>query len=136
MPGAAYPSDFGHDFQKVKEAIDSGRWCVDWWEGDVADGDRDRTFYVRPATKGNEGLTHDPSWGGECVFLGEKGCVLSSEERPTECRHLVPNPKFRCVLEGIVGKKGAAIAWLPFEKQLHPDNWEKETHDEKTQSHA
>lgn len=68
MPGAAYPSDFGHDFQKVREAIDSGKWCVDWWEGDVEGGDRDQCYYVRPATKGNEGITHDPSWGGECVL--------------------------------------------------------------------
>lgn len=76
----------------------------------------DQGFYVRPATKGDEGRTYHASWGGECTFLKETGCSLSHNERPLECRTLEPKYPLRC--EQHHGKHATAIAWLPYHTLL------------------
>lgn len=113
MPGAAFPEDFP-TMESVKEAIDSGRWAVDWWEGDPREGHRelDKGLFIRPATKGSEGLRRDPSWGGECTFLTEQGCELTVNRRPRECRMLAPNPTGPCRGDTESDKQAAAVAWI------------------------
>lgn len=113
LPGAAMPADFGGaDLGLLTEAFKSGKWAVDWWEGDPTDGDLDRAYWIRPAIRGGHNL-FDPSWGGTCIFHGDDGCALDLQDRPQECRELQPVPKPRdgCVATGIT-KKEAAIAWI------------------------
>jgi Fe-S-cluster containining protein len=114
LPGAAFPEDFP-TAESVQEALATGRWALDWWEGDPREGHDELTeaYFLRPATKGKEGVVRDPSWGGECTFLTPKGCELPAERRPRECRMLTPRPKgVDCMGDGTAGKRAAAVAWL------------------------
>jgi len=126
IPGPAHPSDFGcpkRGWKKnLETALQSGKWAIDWWEGDPRPGGSElyRVYYVRPATKGNEGIRFDASWGGECTFLGDTGCTLSSEGRPTVCRLVEPKAKGNCKYHGKYkhDKRDSAIKWIPHQKLL------------------
>ena len=99
-PGGADPEDFGKPLvENLITALESGRWCVDWWEGDVNEGERDlsRTLYVRPASKAHEGELEHGLWHGECTFLTETGCSLEFDQRPRGCRMLEPVEGQRCI---------------------------------------
>lgn len=129
LPGACYPEDFGVplDESRLAYALASGRYAIDWWEGDPRpdshdlDDERDRTYFVRPATKGREGTRFDGSWGGECTFLGSEGCDLPEDARPLECKSLEPRIDGKCVMHNSRGKQEAAILWLEFEHLLDED---------------
>lgn len=118
MPGAAYPEDFGNDTQAIKKAIKSGKWAIDWWEGDPGDGKPEEAYFVRPAIKGIKEIYH-PAWGGECVFLTKKGCSLHPEKRPKNCRLVEPAPDGFCKTHKNVGKQDAALQWRPFYELLN-----------------
>jgi hypothetical protein len=128
MPGITHPEDWGlpSDTSRLEAALNSGRWAIDWWEGDPENttGDYmkdnvDRAFYVRPATQGNEGLLMDASWGGACTFHSEIGCTLSTNDRPKECRDLKPAEGGSCSMTTEFTKRNAAIAWLPYNDFLY-----------------
>lgn len=127
MPGGTHPADWGApdvDTMRARlaAALDSGRYAIDWWEGDprgleYGEPDHvDQGFYVRPATKGNEGRVYDASWGGECTFLTPTGCSMEHAARPLECRTLEPKYPMRC--EQHHGKHATAIAWLEYHDML------------------
>ena len=143
MPGSAWPVDFGlrgrgrKDTSRLVAALKSGRWAIDWYEGDPrqerlaanlqAIARMEKAYFVRPATKGKEGWLsgrlYDPSWGGECTFLTGTGCSLRPGKRPRECRMLVPSANFPsgCKLKGIKsgeGKRTCSIKWLPWQEFL------------------
>jgi len=114
MPGVIFPDDVTPG--QVKEMLASGRYAIDWWEGDPREGmdELPQAEYLRPAIKGMEGWQRDPSWGGECTFLTPTGCELAYENRPRECRGLIPGVDGPpCFTPPAVSKKAAAIAWLP-----------------------
>jgi hypothetical protein len=112
MPGAVHPDDVTQE--QVTAMLASGRYAIDWWEGDPREGmdELSQAEYLRPSIKGMEGWRHDPSWGGECVFLTPTGCELSAAERPSECRALQPRQGEPCEYEGLVAKRTVATAWL------------------------
>jgi Fe-S-cluster containining protein len=121
FPGSAFPEDFGlpEDTSRIREALKSGRWCIDWWEGDST-GKREgawRTLFVRPAIKGKEGRIYDPSWGGECTFLTNSGCSIDSDHRPLGCKKLEPKGG-GCILHDNADKKASSIAWVKYEALL------------------
>jgi len=123
LPGTTDPRDLGlPSLMEVTQLLYSGRWTVDWWEGDPRfddweDHEVSSAKFLRPAIKGREGRLRDPAYGGECTFLTPTGCELPPEKRPKECRLLTPEEGFQCKLEGW-GKKESAIAWLPYNKAL------------------
>lgn len=118
VPGVCFPDDFdvSNGFNRLNEALESGRFCIDWWEGDPREGkdEYERGYFVRPAIKGREGVLFNPTWGGTCTFLTEQGCELDVKDRPKNCRMLEPREDENCVLHGENGKRGAAIAWLEY----------------------
>jgi Fe-S-cluster containining protein len=114
IPGIYWPEDFGssHDevIANVRAAIATGKTTLDYWEG------KRKLFYPRPAIKGKEGVTIDPSWGGECTHLTAKGCVLTWATRPAQCRSLEPRPRGACHSAAPFDSKyEAAQAWLPYD---------------------
>lgn len=119
MPGSAFPDQFPTK-ESLAAALASGLWAVDWWIGDPTGGELVNAYYVRPATKGMEGVKHDGSWGGECAFLTADGCSLPTSERPYECLDLIPQESGQCRESGEFNKKQAAIAWIPRQKELLP----------------
>ena len=119
MSGIAYPEDFKNPLKEgLIEAFKSGKWVIDWYEGDPTDANKlSKAYFVRPAIKGNNKL-FDPAWGGECIFLTETGCTLKPEERPMTCRMLEPVTLNKCVFHGAESKATCAIAWLPYTKVI------------------
>lgn len=121
MPGSCLPEDFEEPiFESIRDALATGKYAVDWWEGDPTDNDElDRACYIRPRTKGVEKI-YDPSWGGECIFFTEgKGCELQPDERPANCRLLEPRKVGNCVLHETYNKRDIAIAWIPHQDTIH-----------------
>ena len=133
-PGASSPSDFGlpgpEGEQRVKAALATGRYCIDWWEGDAREGvyeafdhpeHRYRSFYIRPCVKGKEQQLTDTSWGGMCTFwVLDKGCELSSANRPHECQMLEPGEAdngTQCKSHlGRMGRRSICVAWMAYDK--------------------
>lgn len=113
-PGVAYPEDFEMDKgpEKLQAAIKTGKWAIDWWEGDPGDGIDATAYFVRPAIKGHEGETYHPGWGGECTMLTKVGCSLEAKDRPKECRDLEPfDGDEDCIMHNSTGNKEAALVW-------------------------
>lgn len=76
-------------------------------------------YYLRPAVKDHEGEIKHASWGGACTFFQKgKGCELSYDDRPFQCRDLTPVRDGRkdCYSSlGIGGmKQYLAAQWIPF----------------------
>jgi Fe-S-cluster containining protein len=142
MSGASFPEDWGVTPKEIEENLRNGiltrNWVVDWWEGDPRENTPEEeklgiAYFVRPAHKNKENLLglpnipgrsrwpRDPSFGGECVFLEENGCVLQFEDRPKNCRMLEPKPKVmgETVCEHNDSHKPfAAIAWIPYQNLI------------------
>lgn len=130
VPGSASPEDFGAPDreamrQRLTAAFDSGRWALDWYEGDPVDCpaayDRERTraYYVRPARVGHTYELFDPAWPGTaCTFLGKGGCELTHDERPLECRALEPVAGDKQCTSHAGSKRERAIEWIRYERVL------------------
>ena len=114
-PAIVYPEDIKGELKTgLKAILETGKYCIDWWEGDP------EIYFIRPATKGNEGKLLDPTWGGECTFLTEEGCSLEFSERPEGCRFLRPNSNYPYDCDAPDGhnKKHGADAWLPYQDMI------------------
>lgn len=121
MAGASSPEDFGAPNQKLLlrnliKLFKSGDWTIDWWDGDPTESTVpkcEQGLFIRPQHKGNRAVLRDPSWGGECVFLTDKGCRLPAHKRPKGCRMLEPKQDKRCVVHDYT-KQRSAIDWMPY----------------------
>ena len=118
MPGIYHPDDLGKTFAEVVIAVDKllrdGTAQIDWWEGDEPE------YFVRPtALDWHANDVRSPTWGGRCALLTDKGCALSWDRRPHQCRGLIPNPdKPGECDEGIEGKRWYVDAWKPWQTFL------------------
>lgn len=119
LPGCAFPDDFPTK-ESLQQALESGRWAIDWWEGDPREGQDilREVKYVRPAIQGHEGQRYHPAWGGPCTFLTDTGCELAPFDRPKECRYLMPMEVRPCKNYEGLSKRQAAIAWLSRSEEL------------------
>ena len=119
-PGEIFPDDLGDNpdavMAKAMEMVKTGDYCFDWWEGDPTGGDLNQVFYLRAAVVTHRRIAFHPGWGGPCVFLGEGGCRLPHDERPTSCRDLEPRED-ECIMHG-GSKPGCAIAWIPYQDRI------------------
>jgi len=123
QPGAVFPEDVGfpEEPERLISMLRSGRYAIDWWEGDIdPEGDLDVCYFVRPAARGREGQTRHASWGNDpCTFLTETGCALPFEERPRGCRMLTPGPEGKdCQPREGSTKADACRAWRPYHEEL------------------
>ena len=124
LPGETYPVDWGAPDQAIMKerllvALGSGEWAFDYWEGDVRKGQTTTSYYVRPAIKDKKGKLIDPAWGGTCILLGEQGCKLAHDDRPTACRSLEPRKGNSHTCKSHTGgKKEAASLWLDYKDLL------------------
>lgn len=120
LPGAHTPDDFGIDLlEGVRAALASGRYSLDWWEGDVVQpAEMSTVLFLRPATKGKEGTLFDGSWGGECTFLTAAGCSLPRDKMPAECKALRPTTIKDGDCPSELGKEAVCLAWRPYQSLL------------------
>lgn len=121
-PGIFHPNDFADLPRDLRLAIDSGRICLDWWEG-FFDGAPGPVYFVRPAVVGHEGRALHPAWDGACANLTPSGCVLPFAKRPWQCRALVPKSNGKpCHYPGKPSHEGnkemGVRAWLPHQGLL------------------
>lgn len=122
-PGLVSPNDFPNQDTMVQDIADlllSGRWAIDWWDGDPRDnGDLCQVYYLRPAIVHYEGIPQHPSWGGPCTFFNEgSGCDLAFANRPLQCRQLIPNYDGCTYPSQDYSKKSVVILWIPFQDQI------------------
>lgn len=87
------PDDFEDlSFEGLKKEIDKGYISIDWWEGNPFDTDNrkeiPRAFFLRIRNRDSKII--NPSWGGVCSLLTDKGCILSYNKRPKGGRDLIP----------------------------------------------
>lgn len=148
-PGITVPEDWVDPvdravlLERLAIALGTGKWCVDWWEGDPRaefalpdvmevsfevytealnrPGRLGCAYYVRPAIQGHEGKVRHPAWiygNSPCALLTPTGCALGPHERPIECRTLKPGPKFPDDCDhppgSYPGKQAVAIRWIPY----------------------
>lgn len=129
LPGSTHPDEWGDNPQQIRnaivEALLSGKWAVDCWDGDPRPGkswdDDDAlscAMYVRPRRKGAP--VWDKAWSDgrhPCILLTPTGCSLSHDARPSECRGLVPHPEgaMKCESSEEFDKRQNAIAWIPYQ---------------------
>jgi Fe-S-cluster containining protein len=121
MPGSATPEDFGAPDRavmvtRIRSALASGTWSVDWWEGEC--GNFESPNYLRPATVKGRGRIYDASWGGACVFHGDDGCKIFPS-RPSGCRGLEPSAggSGGCTVRHS-SKEDCAIAWGEYQAEI------------------
>lgn len=88
---------------------------IDWWEGNPNTGNHDdtRTYFLR--IKNNNSKVIDPSFGGVCSILTDKGCPLPFEYRPKGARDLVP-AYIDC--EAYYSKQCCAIDWYNYQNVM------------------
>lgn len=92
VPGGWLPDQL--DDAKVESLLAEHKAVWDWWAS--SDGD---IKYLRPATipeSRDKRRTAAWSVSGGCIFLGFRGCRLSFEERPWECKNLVATAPKTC----------------------------------------
>lgn len=135
MPGGVDPADLGAPDvdaleRNVLALLRSGKWAVDWWEGDVKPGGRmDSVPFLRPACRNAPGRLRDPSRGGECVLLTDAGCSLAFSDRPRGCRELEPRVGFPKACFPHWSKRDQALAWRPYVRRLW--RWVEQVEDER-----
>lgn len=120
LPGINSPQDFNCSEKEILEALKSGKYALDYWDGEFENTGIYDAYFIRPAIQGKEGQLIDPSWGGFCTFwTPEDGCELSFKQRPLGCKSLLVNiiKPGHCT-DGMFGKKEAVKAWLPYQEIL------------------
>jgi Fe-S-cluster containining protein len=128
QPGITLPEQWGSTREEITAAIAAafatGKWAIDWWEGDVDQkGDLDDVYFVRPHAVGFDAVRifHGAGQDRQCTFLQKDGCSLTPTERPDGCLLLVPNKDYtNCLPEGIGNvKEKYAWAWRPYQDVIH-----------------
>lgn len=116
--GSYIPSDFKEPItpEFIVGLLKSGKFAIDWWDGDAMGKGGSSTHYIRPRHV-NEGAIRG-SWGGVCVnWHKTNGCSLTEQDRPFQCRKLVPTlvgkDDYKCKTkkEDKASKQDCAIAW-------------------------
>ena len=128
LPGNAHPQDFGFDTMsedQIREELTamfkSGNWQIDWWENYSTEEGNDghKGIFIRPTTKKGRGSIYHGAWDREgCTFHSNKGCDLAFNQRPFDCKELVPR-KSKCLIpfteEERHPKLVAIEKWWPYE---------------------
>jgi Fe-S-cluster containining protein len=117
MPGIVSPSDLKEITVESLAGLFKAGYQFDYWEGNLTGNPEheDLTFYyLRPQTKKSVGKVVDGSWGGECVFLTESGCSKAFEERPSQCKALIPSENRECHVPASYEKSKMILEWLPY----------------------
>jgi hypothetical protein len=120
-PGLVNPDELCSPSGRMDEAVcnlvKSGRYAIDWWEGDIDPrGKLGKVYFLRPAVKRHEGKPMHAAWCGACTFLGKSGCQLPAEDRPFQCRNTGPRRDGKgCKGGGIGDKKRLVRKWRKYQ---------------------
>lgn len=130
------PKDFDNDISKMKSALESGKYSIDFSRntsnsfriglfetvliGERVIESRTEFFYIRPKNIGKPivDIIHNKDEDeGPCIFWDkEKGCALPYKEKPMGGRTLIPVVPDMCMAQ--YNTAMMLIEWKPFTKQL------------------
>ena len=119
--GCVYPEQLNEITAEVLTALILDGYCFDTWEGNPTDNEADENktaYFLRPKHKDRPYDIVDRSWGGQCSFLINDRCKLSFNDRPLMCQTLEPKEGKECKCPDHIGKRTAAIAWLPYNELI------------------
>ena len=89
-PGKFVPADFGKDVKRMEKAIRAGIAQIDYWEPDKQSR-WEKVYYIRATAEEALGEVVYALWGGPCALHSDaSGCALSYDDRPKNCRDVVP----------------------------------------------
>jgi hypothetical protein len=98
----------------IVSLLSSGKFIVDWWEGDIMERERSESYYIRCKNK-NESGYRNGSWGGECVnFTEGLGCQFTWDERPLGGKALYPKTSLDGTCVTKYSKSDSAKEWYPY----------------------
>lgn len=120
--------------EMIIKLLDSNMVQLDWWDGDVRvdafnyDEDtieeyHDCCYYLHMRNKYEAAI--QGSYGGMCRALGEHGCRIPWDKRPTGGKALVPSTTGSsrdCKV--IISKPENCLAWLPYSDILEAVRYE------------
>jgi hypothetical protein len=125
MSGAFHPHDLSPTgdkkvlLSKVKELLSTG----DYKLTDREYGDEHRGYFsvylLVPATSIT--IQDKDVWAsnyGRCVNLTETGCKLNSQDRPLECKAIVPDVQHNCKPQEGFRREDLYRAWMPYKQFL------------------
>jgi hypothetical protein len=120
LPGAAHPEQFGAPdknimLNNIVKALKSGRWVLDYYTFGLDSSKIENIVdikYMRPKTPDDRQFLSSNWPRGKCTFHTDKGCELTDEERPIECKTLEPGIK-ECKQHG--KRKDIANEWKPYQ---------------------
>lgn len=129
------PEDFEKDIAKMREALESGKYCIDFSREDASSFfiGANRTIlvterikkshrdflYIRPKNVGRPvvDIIHTEEVEGPCIFWDEKkGCPLDYKNRPKGGRTLIPQASRICIPP--YDKLVMLMDWKPFTSEL------------------
>lgn len=132
-PGLYLPEDFKEELtpEFIVKLLDTGKISIDYYIGDpkediytsIAMDDFADRYYLRPRI--TDGPAINGSSLGTCInWTKEKGCSLTEDERPYQCRMLKPSVDsdglHDCTyLPGEKTKREVIIEWLPYQEVLN-----------------
>ena len=127
-PGITTPEQWGVSTEirvdNLRSALASGRYAVDWWEGDTEPGGSlDEVYFVRPAVKGETNVFHGAGRNRVCTFFEQaNGCTLPAAQRPDMCLAVVPAAIGKCDVTGPFTHENAkgdyAHHWRPYQAEI------------------
>jgi len=135
MAGAYHPKDIENlSEQTVLELLLKGYHAIDWYEGDpridllkwdntIPENALSTVYYLRARHVGKKAI-EGAHRGNVCVnYTKSKGCSLSEEQRPLECRSLIPKmvhgePVCYSKKQDKGDKRSIAIAWIKYQSIL------------------
>ena len=111
MPGIYSPDDFDTPISigLLLSLFETGNYAIDSWV------DEPDIYFVRPRIKGAPQL--EESWGGPCIHHTSTGCNIDNEQRPKQCKVLIPSSD-NCLAPPGGNKHDFAMLWKPYQKIL------------------
>lgn len=114
LPGSCAPEDFKDlSYAGLKAVLLEGKYQIDY----TIQGGNPLYYYIRPRTIQDKDKLLSASWGGQCILLTDTGCSLNFEERPYQCKTLVPknDTQKSCEQPKGVTKITTAVLWRPYQ---------------------
>lgn len=129
------PQDFGNDVNKMRKALESGKYSIDFSRKDatsfikentriILDTDKVRKnpiefFYIRPKNINRPivDFIHREENEGPCIFWNkDTGCSLEYKDKPKGGRTMIPFPAVDCIYQ--YNDVLMAMDWKPFFEDL------------------
>jgi Fe-S-cluster containining protein len=125
MPGIYHPDDLFSNMSDVEiknkmiTMLESG--TIVFTDNEISDSRGKYSIRVEslvPRAGNRTKNWYQPFNYGQCINLGDTGCTLSSDERPRECRALVPSPEgaSKCKPEAGFDREDLLNEWTIYEE--------------------